>query len=93
MIDSSSALYAGLQEHCKKVNQQIGGSFPYQLGCLQTITASLIEGDTREKQYARIELKRLIGRGRCILNAADLAKKKTDKSSLPGGINHLPFGG
>lgn len=37
----------------------------------------LIEGTAYEKKEARTTLAKLIGRGRCLLNAADLAKRET----------------
>lgn len=75
MIKSWNCLHAGLVEDAQKKHPDFNIGPAYFLSDLEFLAGRLIEGDKWAKDDARAELKRLIGRGRCILNAAELAKK------------------
>jgi len=72
MHTSSDSLRAGLAEACQACSKTHGAAATFQLGWISGEVARLLEGNTYEKKRARDYLKKLIGRGRCILNAADL---------------------
>lgn len=56
------------------------GTLPsFQIQILAGLVGELIEGTTAEKTEARATLKKLIGRGRCILNAADQMKRENSE--------------
>ena len=67
---------AGLDEECVRREGAPGHHPAFKLGYLQTLVAELIEGSAAEKRMARQHLKKIIGRGRCILNARELAARK-----------------
>jgi len=69
----TECLHEGLLASSNK-SELCKGSMPWMLGSLEYLAAALIEGDKQDKKIARADLKKLISHGRCILNAADLAK-------------------
>lgn len=68
---SSESLGVGLKEHCMRLNGLHGSSYSFMMGYLLIVVATLIEGDALSKKQEREALKKLIGRGRCLLNARD----------------------
>ncbi|MFA5825514.1 MAG: hypothetical protein WC825_06025 [Gallionellaceae bacterium] len=68
---SVSSLEKGLEERCSRANPEMGLEMAYQFSYLLSAVASMIEGNTFAKKDAREELKKIIGRGRCLLNARD----------------------
>jgi len=72
MKTSADCLGVGLAEDCGNRNSAHGETAAFRLGVLVYYAGQLIEGDKADKAFARRELKKLIGRGRCILNARDL---------------------
>lgn len=74
MKSPHDSLHAGLAEHMAKTNPSHGTGAVYMLDALEKLTGLLIEGNTADKKGARRNLQKLIGRGRCILNASDFNK-------------------
>ena len=74
---SSECLHAALRELSEKNSQACAGSMPWMLGWLEHLAGDLIEGSPVRKKNARADLKKLIGRGRCILNASNIAAELT----------------
>jgi hypothetical protein len=75
MYTSYDSLHAGLVEASLKKHPTWGAGEVFLLFDLERLTGQLIEGDHFAKVEARKELKKLLGRGRCIMNARDLAIK------------------
>ena len=80
----NQCLHAGLQASSEK-SAEFAGSLPWMLASLEYLASNLIEGDKLDKKFARDNLKKLIGRGRCILNASDFnAGLKKGQGSICG---------
>lgn len=79
MQSPSACLSEGLAEECRRTNPDYGNSASYQFGWLLHSVAHLIEGDNFQKVHARKELKAMLGRGRCILNARDARNKEAEQ--------------
>jgi hypothetical protein len=77
MKNTFDYLHAGLLELSEKNSNSCAGSAGWMLGYLEVSVSNLIEGAAHERKEARQALQKIIGRGRCILNADDLAVKKT----------------
>lgn len=75
MFSAYDSLKAGLYEHAAKENKLNLHKDWSALVCLLIPVAKLMEGDEHEKRQARKVLQGWLGRGRCILNAAELAKQ------------------
>lgn len=75
MHKAIDCLSKGLKEECLRVDPDYGGEYAFRLGFLQGWVSRLIEGSTEDKLRARKQLGKMIGRGRCLLNAEDFAKK------------------
>jgi hypothetical protein len=75
MKTSFDSLKAGYAEWAEKYHGTGEVAGAHILADLSFLAGWLIEGDRLQKAEARKVLKKLIGRGRCILNAAALAEK------------------
>jgi hypothetical protein len=73
MENSTDSLRRGLVEACKESLESTEISDEFQLDFLAYYVGKLIEGDTHRKKIARAHLKKIIGRGRCLLNAEKAA--------------------
>jgi len=82
MKKASASLLTGLAECCKASNEIYGSSYTFQLGWLSGDVADLIEGSAPVKKAAHTRLQKLIGRGRCILNASELTTKSHEEKQL-----------
>lgn len=76
MKNSYECLQAGLRESIYNGGISEDTLNFSALASLTCLASSLVEGDTFEKRWARARLQKLIGRGRCLLNAADLAARQ-----------------
>jgi len=71
MHNATKSLVAGLEEQCYRMSLASSALPALPLSIILGLVVDLIEGSTPVKKEARATLKKIIGRGRCILNARD----------------------
>lgn len=83
MKNAYECLAVALEEQQQKEMPKALCPDAYMLGGLTHLAATLIEGSKDDKKWARSKLQKLIGRGRCIFNAADRAAREKEKTTAP----------
>lgn len=74
----TACLLAGLKEQTEKLNTMPEYAASFELGYLASMVGQMLCAEGDDKRRHRASLAKMLGRGRCILNARDLAARQVE---------------